>query len=160
MSSDSIELVAVQPFMRVEDYVDAAAFAAKINDLAERIAAARERDAGSCRPPSSPVASSGTDTDALVVRDARRFNASYTFAPDGRCVNVTRKVHLAARVPAVRTAPGAARRVDGNPARAQAASHLSSLKNLIFRISVFRPMPSLRAARLWFQLQRPSTVAM
>jgi hypothetical protein len=30
MSSASIELVAVQPFMRVDDYLDAAAFAATV----------------------------------------------------------------------------------------------------------------------------------
>jgi predicted amidohydrolase len=185
MSSDWIELVAVQPFMRVEDYVDAPAFAAKINDLAERIATARERGAGGFRHPALvvfpehigtflaiaghgdlldagddvasllrrvvlrhplriatallrhrvrsvsaavllaesdkmhriyrgvfrdaarrlqatvvagsivlPENAAGADADALVIRDARLFNLSYTFTPDGRCVNVTRKVHL------------------------------------------------------------------
>jgi predicted amidohydrolase len=45
-SSDSIELVAVQAFMQLEDYLDGDAFQAKIAALGERVAAARERDAG------------------------------------------------------------------------------------------------------------------
>ena len=185
MSSEWIELVAVQPFMRVDDYVDAGAFAAKIDGLVERIAAARERDAGGFRHPALvvfpehigtflsiaghgellrpgddvatllrrvvlhhplrvatallrhrvrsataavllaesekmhriyrgtfrdaarrleatvvagsivlPENAADADADALVIRNARLFNLSYTFAPDGRCVNVTRKVHL------------------------------------------------------------------
>ncbi len=41
-----------------------------------------------------PENARGLDADTLAPRDNRLFNASYTFAPDGRCVNVTKKVHL------------------------------------------------------------------
>lgn len=186
MTPPWIELVAVQPFMRVDDYLDATAFRAKIDALTERVAAARERDAGGrfrhpalvvfpehigtfasvagyrelLRPGDdvdallrrvvlrrlprlartmlayrtlSPAAAvllaesakmhrlyrgafgdaarrlaatvvagsiilpenaAGIDAEELEPRDARLFNLSYTFAPDGRCVNVTKKVHL------------------------------------------------------------------
>jgi len=51
-----VELVSVQPFMRLEDYLDGAAFAAKIAALGERVAAARERDpAGRFRHPALVV---------------------------------------------------------------------------------------------------------
>ncbi|HEY2388099.1 MAG TPA: nitrilase-related carbon-nitrogen hydrolase [Candidatus Binatia bacterium] len=181
-----IELVAVQPFMRLEDYLDGGAFAAKITALGERIAAARARDAaGRFRHPAlvvfpehigtflsaagyADLLRPGDDVDALLRRvvlrralrllaamlrhrtaspaaavllaesakmqriyraafaavarrlgatvvagsiilpdaaddpdaepfrahDSRLYNLSYTFGPDGRCVGVTRKVHL------------------------------------------------------------------
>jgi predicted amidohydrolase len=41
-----------------------------------------------------PDNADGIDAEELRLRDARLYNLSYTFAPDGRCVNVTRKVHL------------------------------------------------------------------
>jgi predicted amidohydrolase len=51
-----IELVAVQPFMRLEDYLDGGAFATKIAALGEQAAAARERDpAGRFRHPALVV---------------------------------------------------------------------------------------------------------
>ena len=184
--SDTIELVAVQPFMKVADYRTTAAFDAKIASLTERVADARERDgAGRFRHPAVVVfpehigtflsiadygdlAADGDDVDTVLrrvvlrnpwrfvaslvthwtlspsaavllgesakmhaayrraFRDAARrldatvvagsiilptnangldaetlrpdgnrlYNLSYTFAPDGQCVNVTRKVHL------------------------------------------------------------------
>jgi predicted amidohydrolase len=184
--SRSIELVAVQAFMRLRDYLDEDAFRAKIAGLCERIAAARERDAGGDfrhpavvvfpehigtflvaagyadlvrasddvdallrrvvlhRPwrlltsmarhrtlsPSAavllaesgkmhavyraafadaarrlratvvagsiilPENAAGLDAETLRPRGNRLFNLSYTFDPTGRCVNVTRKVHL------------------------------------------------------------------
>jgi predicted amidohydrolase len=184
--SRSIELVAVQAFMRLRDYRDGDAFRAKIAALGERVAAARERNAaGAFRHPAvvvfpehvgtflvaagyADLLRPGDDVDALLRRvvlhhplrllgamvrhrtrspsaavllaesakmhavyrtafadTARRlratvvagsiilpenaagldaetfrphgnrlFNLSYTFDPDGRCVNVTRKVHL------------------------------------------------------------------
>jgi predicted amidohydrolase len=186
MSGEWIELVAVQSFMRVDDYRDERAFRAKIAALAERVAAARERDPhGGFRHPAlvvfpehigtflsiagyadllragddvgallrrvvlrrplrlatamlahrtlSPAAAvllgesakmhriyrgafrdaarrlaatvvggsivlpenaAGIDAEDLRARGNRLFNLSYTFAPDGRCVNVTKKVHL------------------------------------------------------------------
>lgn len=186
MLSGSIELVAVQAFMQLRDYVDAAAFRAKIVALCDRVATARERDArGEFRHPAvvvfpehigtflvaagyAALLRDGDDVDALLRRvvlrqplrllasmmrhrtlsvsaavllaesakmhaayraafaeaarrlratvvagsiilpenaaglDAetlrpsgiRLFNSSYTFDPTGRCVNVTRKVHL------------------------------------------------------------------
>jgi predicted amidohydrolase len=36
----------------------------------------------------------GPDTPEFAAVDARTYNTSYTFAPDGRCVAVTRKVNL------------------------------------------------------------------
>lgn len=184
--SDSIELVAVQAYMRLADYLDADAFAAKIAALTAAVAAARERDAaGAFRHPAlvvfpehigtflsaagyadlvcpgddvdtllrrvvlrrplrllgamlrhrtaSPTAgvllaesvkmhaiyrrafaaaarrleatvvagsiilpenAEGDDAPTLRARDRRLYNLGYTFAPDGRCVKVTRKVHL------------------------------------------------------------------
>ncbi len=184
--SDTIELVAVQAYMRLDDYLDGTAFVAKIAALADRVAQARERDAaGAFRHPALVVFPEhiGTflsaagyadlvrprdDTDALLrrvvlrrplrlvaamlrhrtwsptagvllaegakmhaiyreafsaaarrlgatvvagsiilaenadgldaatfhARDARLYNLAYTFAPDGRCIAVTRKVHL------------------------------------------------------------------
>lgn len=186
MSDDAIELIAVQPFMRLADYRSGDAFAAKIAALTEKIAAARARDASAeflhpalvvfpehigtflsiagygdlandgdsvddilrrvvlRRPlrfltalvahrtlsPSAAVLlaesakmhriyrgafrstalrldatvvagsiilpdnAEGMDADALRPLDHRLYNLSYTFAPDGRCMNVTRKVHL------------------------------------------------------------------
>jgi predicted amidohydrolase len=184
--SRTIELVAVQAFMRLEDYLDGGAFQAKIAALAEHVAAARERDgAGGFRHPAVvvfpehigtflsaagyadlvrpgddvdallrrvvlrrplpllaamlrhrtpspaaavllvesakmqriyrvafaaaarrlaatvvagsiilPDAAGEPDDDPFLARDRRLYNLSYTFAPDGRCVGVTRKVHL------------------------------------------------------------------
>ena len=184
--TESIELVAVQPYMSVDDYRDETAFLAKIAALGERVAAARARDAhGAFRHPAvvvfpehigtflsaagydawlrpgddsatllrrivlrhplrllatmarhrvaSPTAAvllaespkmhriyrrafaavarrleatvvagsiilpenaAGLDAETLRPRDGRLYNLSYTFAPDGRCVDVTRKVHL------------------------------------------------------------------
>jgi len=189
MSSDvsnQIELIAVQSFMRVDDYRDEQAFRAKIAALADRVAEARERDSsGAFRHPAlvvfpeyigtflsiadyadllrpgddvtallrrlvvrrplhfagamlvyrtlSPAAAvllgesakmhriyrgtfrdvarhlaatvvagsiilpenaAGIDAEELRPQGNRLFNLSYTFAPDGRCVNVTKKVHL------------------------------------------------------------------
>lgn len=186
MSEDLIELVAVQPFMRLADYRSGDAFAAKIARLTEQVARARTRDprgefvhpavvvfpeyigtflsiadhgdvakdgddvdtilrrvvlrrpwrfvaslvahrtlspsaavllaesakmhriyrgafrSAALRLNATVVAGSivlpdnaaGVDADALRPLDARLYNLSYTFAPDGRCVNVTRKVHL------------------------------------------------------------------
>ena len=186
MPDGCIELVAVQSFMRVDDYHDGHAFCAKIAALTERVSAARERDSsGAFRHPAlvvfpehigtflsiagyadllragddveallrrlvlrrplrlastmlacrtlSPAAAvllgesakmhriyrgafrdtarrlaatvvagsivlpenaAGIDAEELRPRNNRLFNLSYTFAPDGRCVNVTKKVHL------------------------------------------------------------------
>jgi predicted amidohydrolase len=186
MSDPLIELVAVQPFMQLDDYRTVDAFDAKIGSLTDRIAAARARDeAGRFRHPAlvvfpehigtflsiaehGDVAAPGDDVDTVLRRvvlrnpfrflaamiahrawtpsaavllmesvkmhrayraafrdTARRldatvvagsiilpdnangldaetlrpdgnrlYNLSYTFAPDGRCVNVTRKVNL------------------------------------------------------------------
>jgi predicted amidohydrolase len=186
MSDSPIELIAVQPHMQLADYRTVDAFDAKIAELTDRIAAARERDAhGRFRLPALVVfpehigtflsiagygdlAAEGDDVDAILrrvvlrhplrflgslvrhrtlspsaavllmeggkmhhayrraFRDAARrlgatvvagsiilpenaagldadelqaagnrlYNLSYTFAPDGRCVNVTRKVNL------------------------------------------------------------------
>lgn len=186
MSDSLIELVAVQPYMALDDYRDADAFQRKIAALAERVAAARARDAGGrflhpavvvfpehigtflsiagygdlvqpgddvdtvlrrvvMRHPLrfvtalaahwtlSPAAAvlldespkmhriytrafrdaarrldatvvagsiilpdnaAGLDAAELRPRDNRLYNVSYTFAPDGRCVDATRKVHL------------------------------------------------------------------
>ena len=186
MSAAEIELIAVQPFMSLDDYRDAEAFTAKIAALTERVAAARARDPhGEFQHPALVVfpehigtflsiagygelARSGDDVDAVLRRvvsrrplrflsallrhrtyspaaavllaespkmhaiyratfqaaarrlratvvagsiilpdnalglDAdqlrpaasRLYNLAYTFAADGRCVNVTRKVHL------------------------------------------------------------------
>ncbi len=181
--SSVIDLVAVQPFMRVEDYLAPDAFRAKIDALATRIATER-RDRRSDVPTLvvfpehigtflslaghadlvvrgdsvetllrrialrrplrlassmlayrtlSPAAAillgesgkmhalyrsafseaarrlratvvagsiilpenaAGWDAADLAPRGSRLFNLSYTFAPDGRCVNVTKKVHL------------------------------------------------------------------
>lgn len=41
-----------------------------------------------------PDNAAGLDAEELRPDGNRLFNLSYTFAPDGRCVNVTRKVHL------------------------------------------------------------------
>src|SRR6185503_514102 len=41
-----------------------------------------------------PDNANGLDADVLVPLGKRLFNLSHTFAPDGRCVNVTKKVHL------------------------------------------------------------------
>lgn len=41
-----------------------------------------------------PDNADGLDADTLRPAGNRLYNLSYTFAPDGRCVNVTRKVHL------------------------------------------------------------------
>jgi len=41
-----------------------------------------------------PDNAAGLDADELRPESNRLYNLSYTFAPDGRCVNVTRKVHL------------------------------------------------------------------
>lgn len=41
-----------------------------------------------------PDNAEGLDAEVLRPVDKRLYNLSYTFAPDGRCVNVTRKVHL------------------------------------------------------------------
>ena len=184
--SRTIELVAVQAFMRLEDYLDADAFRGKIAALAARVADARARDAaGGFRHPAvvvfpehigtflvaagyADLVRPGDDVDALLRRvvlrrplrllaamvrhrtpspsaavllaesakmhaayrnafaqaarrlhatvvagsiilpenaagdDAatlqprgnRLFNLGYTFDPEGRCVNVTRKVNL------------------------------------------------------------------
>ena len=186
MHGGTIELVAVQAYMRLADYRDGGAFEAKIAALTERVAAARERDArGAFRHPAlvvfpehigtflsvagyADLVRAGDDVDALLrravlrrplrllrsmlahrtpsasaavllaesakmhrayrtafaaaarrlqatvvagsiilpenaagcdagelrTRDSRLYNLSYTFAPDGRCVNVTKKVHL------------------------------------------------------------------
>jgi predicted amidohydrolase len=186
MSDARIELIAVQPYMQLDDYRDGDAFLAKIAALTERVAAARQRDRnGDFLHPALVVfpehigtflsiagyvdlAAAGDDVDSVLrrvvlrrplrflaalamhrtlspaaavllaesakmhrfyrraFRDAARrlaatvvagsiilpenaagldadelhplgnrlYNLSYTFAPDGRCVNVTRKVHL------------------------------------------------------------------
>jgi predicted amidohydrolase len=186
MSESLIELVAVQPYMELDDYRTVDAFDAKIASLTDRIAAARERDArGRFRHPGVVVfpehigtflsiagygdlARQGDDVDAVLRRvvlrnplrllasmvryataspacavllmespkmhrayraafrdtarrleatvvagsiilpdnangadaetmrpaSARLYNLSYTFAPDGRCIDVTRKVNL------------------------------------------------------------------
>jgi predicted amidohydrolase len=186
MSDPSIELVAVQPYMTLADYRTVDAFDAKIASLADRVAAARERDAhGAFRHPAVVVfpehigtflsiagygdlVHAGDDVDTVLRRvvvrsplrllatmarygtispalatllmespkmhrayrqafretarrlhatvvagsiilpdnadglDAERlrpastrlYNLAYTFAPDGRCVDVTRKVNL------------------------------------------------------------------
>jgi predicted amidohydrolase len=41
-----------------------------------------------------PENAAGLDADELHPAGNRLYNLSYTFAPDGRCVNVTRKVNL------------------------------------------------------------------
>ncbi len=41
-----------------------------------------------------PDNAAGLDADTFRAQGNRLYNLSYTFAPDGRCVNVTRKVHL------------------------------------------------------------------
>jgi predicted amidohydrolase len=41
-----------------------------------------------------PDNANGLDADTLRPAGNRLYNLSYTFAPDGRCVNVTRKVNL------------------------------------------------------------------
>ncbi len=41
-----------------------------------------------------PDNEAGLDADDLRPLDGRLYNLSYTFAPDGRCVDVTRKVNL------------------------------------------------------------------
>jgi predicted amidohydrolase len=184
--SATIELIAVQPFMRLADYRTSDAFVAKIAALTERVATARERDpSGAFRHAAVVVfpehigtflsiadygelAAEGDDVDAVLRRvvlrnplrlvasmafnwtlspsaavllaespkmhaayrrafrdaarrldatvvagsiilpdnangidaetlrpaDNRLYNLGYTFAPDGRCVNVTRKVNL------------------------------------------------------------------
>ncbi len=184
--SRTIELIAVQAFLRLDDYLDGDAFAAKITALGERIAVARERDGeGRFRHDAlvvfpehigtflaaaghADLLRPGDDVDALLrrvvlrrplrllgsmlrhrtraptaavllaesvkmqpiyraafaavarrlaatvvagsiilpdaagdvaaepfrPRDERLYNLSYTFAPDGRCIDVTRKVHL------------------------------------------------------------------
>ena len=184
--SDHIELVAVQPYMKLADYRDVDAFLAKIAALGEGVARARERDAdgrfvhpavvvfpehigtflsiagygdlavegddvdtilrrvvlrnpwrfltsliehrtlspsaavllaespkmhGAYRRAFSAAArrlnatvvagsiilpdnADGLDADLLRPDGNRLYNLSYTFAPDGRCTNVTRKVHL------------------------------------------------------------------
>lgn len=186
MSEPRIELIAVQPFMRLADYRTVDAFIAKIAALTERVAGARERDANgrfvhpavvvfpehigtflsiagygdltresddvdavlrrvvlrsplrflwslvshrtlspsaavllaesakmhdayrrafraaALRLDATVVAGSiilpdnadGLDAETLRPADNRLFNVSYTFAPDGRCVNATRKVNL------------------------------------------------------------------
>jgi predicted amidohydrolase len=186
MSDAAIELIAVQPYMRLADYRSGDAFAAKIATLTEKIAGARARDAHgefvhpalivfpehigtflsiagygdladdgdsvdailrrvvlrhplrfltalvahrtlspsaavllaesakmhriyrgafrstALRLNATVVAGSiilpdnadGIDADELHPLDHRLYNLSYTFAPDGHCVNVTRKVHL------------------------------------------------------------------
>ena len=186
MSEQLIELIAVQPYMRLADYRSGDAFAAKIARLTESAASARARDArGEFVHPALVVfpehigtflsiadhgnlAEEGDDVDTILRRvvlrhpwrflasmvthrtvspsaavllaeaakmhriyrgafrsaalrlnatvvagsiilpdnaagpdaeelrpaDARLYNASYTFAPDGRCVDVTRKVNL------------------------------------------------------------------
>jgi predicted amidohydrolase len=186
MSDTAIELIAVQPYLRLEDYRSGDAFAAKIAALTQKIADARARDArgeflhpalvvfpehigtflsiadygdlaadgdsvdtilrrvvlghpwrflaslvahrtlspsaavllaesakmhriyrgafrsAALRLNATVVAGSiilpdnADDLDADVLRplDSRLYNLSYTFAPDGRCVNVTRKVNL------------------------------------------------------------------
>src|SRR5207253_10004574 len=80
----------------------------------------------------------------------------------GRATRRSRRAG-AARAPATFVAPADRLRASAprrRAPRAQAASDFSSLNDLIFRMSVLRPMPKRRAARLWFQLQRVSTVAM
>jgi predicted amidohydrolase len=162
MASRLVELVAVQAFMRLEDYLDAAAFDAKIAGLGAAVAAALSfADYGSLVRPGddtaavlrrrvlarpagvlatmlrhttpSPTAAvllaespkmhriyydafsalarrlaatvvagsiilpenaRGPGARELRPRDRRLYNLAYTFAPDGRCVMVTKKVHL------------------------------------------------------------------
>jgi predicted amidohydrolase len=186
MSDALIELIAVQPYMALDDYRDGEAFERKIAALTERVAAARARDADGrfahpalvvfpehigtflsiagygdlaepqdgidailrrvvlrrplrflaalvthrTRSPSAAVLlaesakmhriyrrafrdaarrlgatvvagsiilpdnAAGLDADELRPLGSRLYNLSYTFAPDGRCVNVTRKVNL------------------------------------------------------------------
>jgi len=61
-----------------------------------------------------PDNSAGIDAEELRPANNRLYNLSYTFAPDGRCVNVTRKVNL---VPTLEDTlplvPGAAADVTG-----------------------------------------------
>jgi predicted amidohydrolase len=186
MSEPSIELVAVQPYMQLDDYRDGDAFLAKIAALTERVATSRSRDARgqflypalvvfpehigtflsiagygdlteadddvdavlrrvvlrhplgflaslvrhrTVSPSAAvllaespkmyrlyrrafqeaarrleatvvagsiilPLNAAGIDADELHPDGNRLYNLSHTFAPDGRCVNVTRKVHL------------------------------------------------------------------
>lgn len=186
MSDALLELIAVQPFMRLADYRTVDAFHAKIAALTERVADARERDAderflhpavvvfpehigtflsiagygdrtrdgddvdavlrrvvlrnplrflrsllshrtlspsaavllaesakmhdayrrafraAALRLDATVVAGSiilpdnadGLDAETMRPADNRLYNLSYTFAPDGRCVNATRKVNL------------------------------------------------------------------
>ncbi len=49
----------------------------------------------------------GVDTPAFAPMDARTYNTSYTFSPEGRCVAVTRKVNLVpTQEDVVRLSPG------------------------------------------------------
>src|SRR5689334_13785362 len=97
MSDAMNELVAVQPFMQLDDYRTLDAFDAKIASLTDRIAAARERDAHGFRHPAlvvfpehigtflsiadhADVAQPGDDADTVlrrvVVRNPLRFLAA------------------------------------------------------------------------------------
>ncbi len=65
------------------------AYRAAFRDAARRLAATVV--AGSIILPDNAA---GIDADELTPAGNRLYNLSYTFAPDGRCVNVTRKVNL------------------------------------------------------------------
>jgi len=66
-----------------------AIYRAAFGDAARRLRATVV--AGSIMLPENAL---GVDGATFVPRDNRLFNVSYTFAPDGRCVNATKKVHL------------------------------------------------------------------
>src|SRR5262245_9640564 len=133
--SDTIELVAVQPFMQLADYREVDAFLAKIAALTERVAAARARDAqGLFQHPAIVVfpehigtflsiagygdlACEGDDVDAIlwrvVLRDPWRLLVSlvshWTFSPSAAVLLAeSPKMHAAYR----RAFRDAARRLD------------------------------------------------
>jgi predicted amidohydrolase len=54
-----------------------------------------------------PRSQLGMDTEDFVPVNARTYNTSYTFSPEGRCVTVTRKVNLVpTQEDVVRLSPG------------------------------------------------------
>jgi hypothetical protein len=73
--SASIELVAVQAFMRLADYLDGEAFSAKIAALCERIGSARRDAAGDFVDPALVVFPEHIGT--FLVADPRRHAAAH-----------------------------------------------------------------------------------